>query len=117
MTDNSPSRDTFNTPSFPTISDYDGLEQNSHGHNTLETNLIVSALLLSQAYRSSHRRCSVARGVIKKRLWQRCFPVNFAKFLRTPFVTKKLWTTASEPNSMKDLLCKTEDPSFYFKFK
>ena len=23
---------------------------------------------------------------IKKRLWQRCFPVNFAKFLRAPFL-------------------------------
>ena len=23
--------------------------------------------------------------LLKKRLWQRCFPVNFAKFLRTPF--------------------------------
>ena len=23
--------------------------------------------------------------LIKKRPWQRCFPVNFAKFLRTPF--------------------------------
>ena len=38
--------------------------------------------------------------------WQSCFPVNFAKFLRTPFVTEQLWTTASEPNSMKDLLWK-----------
>ena len=27
----------------------------------------------------------------KKRLWQRCFPVNFAKFLRTLFVTERLW--------------------------
>ena len=39
--------------------------------------------------RSSHRRCSVTKGVLrnllKKRLWHRCFPVNFAKFLRTPF--------------------------------
>ena len=26
----------------------------------------------------------------KKRLWHRCFPVNFAKFLRTPFVTEHL---------------------------
>ena len=42
MTDDSPSRNTCNTPSFPTISDYDGLEQNTHGHNTLETNLNVS---------------------------------------------------------------------------
>ena len=24
----------------------------------------------------------------KKRLWQRCFPVNFAKLLRTPFLQK-----------------------------
>ena len=24
--------------------------------------------------------------LLKKRLWQGCFPVNFAKFLRTPFL-------------------------------
>ena len=50
--------------------------------------------------RSSHQRCSVKKGVLrnsqnspvpesatllKKRLWRRCFPVNFAKFLRTTF--------------------------------
>ena len=47
MTDDSQSRDICNTSSFPTISHYDGLEQNTHGHNTLETNPIVSALLSS----------------------------------------------------------------------
>ena len=26
--------------------------------------------------------------LVKKRLWHRCFPVNFAKFLRTPFLQK-----------------------------
>ena len=65
--------------------------------------------------RSSHRRCSVRKGVIRNfskftgkqlyqslyfqkvaglrpatlikwRLWHRCFPVNFEKFLRTPFL-------------------------------
>ena len=41
MTDDLPSQGTCNTPSFSTISDYDGL-----GQNTLETNFIVSALLL-----------------------------------------------------------------------
>ena len=53
--------------------------------------------------RSSHQRCSVKKvfleirkihrktpvpesaTLLKKRLWRRCFPVNFAKFLRTPF--------------------------------
>ena len=27
----------------------------------------------------------------KKRLWHRCFSVNFAEFLRTPFITEHLW--------------------------
>ena len=29
--------------------------------------------------------------LLKKRLCYRCFPVNFAKFLRTPFFTEHLW--------------------------
>ena len=28
--------------------------------------------------------------LLKKRLWHRCFPMNFAKFLRTPFLTEHL---------------------------
>ena len=28
--------------------------------------------------------------LLKKRLWHRCFPVNFAKFLRPPFLTEHL---------------------------
>ena len=27
--------------------------------------------------------------LLKKRLWHRCFPVNFAKVLRTPFLTEQ----------------------------
>ena len=69
-------------------------------------------LKLKNSFRSSHQRCSVKKGVLrnfekstgkhlcqslflvklharsatllKKRLWHRCFHVNFAKFLRTP---------------------------------
>ena len=29
--------------------------------------------------------------LLKKRLWHRCFPVNFAKFLRTSFFIEHLW--------------------------
>ena len=29
--------------------------------------------------------------VLKKRLWHRCFPMNFAKFLRIPFLIERLW--------------------------
>ena len=28
--------------------------------------------------------------LLKKRLWHSCFPVNYAKFLRTPFLTEHL---------------------------
>ena len=28
--------------------------------------------------------------LLKKRLWYSCFPVNFAKFLRTPFLKEHL---------------------------
>ena len=33
-----------------------------------------------------------ARGLQKKRLWHRCFPVNFVKFLRTPPVAASMMT-------------------------
>ena len=29
--------------------------------------------------------------LLKKRLWQRFFPVNFVKFLRTPFFMERFW--------------------------
>ena len=29
--------------------------------------------------------------LLKRRLCNRCFPVDFAKFLRTPFLTEDLW--------------------------
>ena len=50
------------------------------------------------AFRGIHWMCSVKKGVfknfakftggtlLKKRHWRKCFPVNFAKFLRTPFL-------------------------------
>ena len=34
--------------------------------------------------------------LLKKRLYHRCFPVNFAKFLRTLFFAEHLQTSASD---------------------
>ena len=74
----------------------------------------------SRGNRSSHQRCSIKKSVLgnftkftgkhlcqilffnkvaglspailsKKRLWHRCFPVNFAKFLRASFFIEHLW--------------------------
>ena len=72
----------------------------------------VSKMYANYMGRSSHRRCSIkivalknfakftgkhlcqslffnkvaAPTLLKKRLWHRCFPVNLAKFLGTPFL-------------------------------
>ena len=45
------------------------------------------------SYRSSHPKCSVRKGVLRKfaRAWHRCFPMNFEKFLRTPFLKNTSW--------------------------
>ena len=32
----------------------------------------------------------------KKRLWHRCFPMNFGEIFKNIFLTENLWTTASE---------------------
>ena len=67
-------------------------------------------------FQKLHRRCSLKNGalrnfakftrkhlyqilffkhrpatLLKKRPWHRCFPVNFVKFLRTPFLQKTLY--------------------------
>ena len=40
--------------------------------------------------------------LLKKRLWHSCFPVNFAKFLRIPFVTEHLmWQLLEEQTSTR----------------
>ena len=72
---------------------------------TIGSSLFVTSHIcnMSSNTRSSHQRYSIKTGVlknfvnftgkhlcqrvflIKKRLWHRCSPVNFAKFLRTPF--------------------------------
>ena len=62
---------------------------------------------MSVCVKCSRRRCSVKKTsleilqnsqeitcarvfFLKKRLWHRCFPLNFAKFLRTHFLTEHL---------------------------
>ena len=69
----------------------------------LHRTLLVTASVKNMS-QNSHLRCSLKIGVlknladlrpatlVKQRLWHSCFPVNVAKFLRTPFLQK----TASE---------------------
>ena len=38
--------------------------------------------------------------LLNERHWHRCFPVNFAKFLRTPFLIENLVAASVNPNSL-----------------
>ena len=45
--------------------------------------------ILQNSQENTCTRVSVAQAynfILKKRLWRRCFPVNFGKLLRTPFL-------------------------------
>ena len=93
----------------------DGRKVQRNKVSTLTPNLAGHLFTWNYENRSSRLRCSVSKGVLRnfakftgKHLCQslcfnkvaglrhRCFPVNFAKFLRTPFFTVHLWLTHSE---------------------
>ena len=48
--------------------------------------------------------------LLKIRLWHKCFPVNFAKFLRIPFITEHLWWLLLITVNISDVC-------FWFRFK
>ena len=43
--------------------------------------------------------------LLNKRIWHRCFPVNFAKFLRTPFL---VWTRIEQTK-----ICESANQSYF----
>ena len=46
----------------------------------------VKQAFLKILHNSQENTCARVSFLIKLRRWHRCFPVNFAKFLRTPFL-------------------------------
>ena len=77
--------------------------------------------IFSGSDRSSHRKCSIKKrcclrpaNLLKKRLWHRCFSLNFVKFLRTPKGHR--WTTASAVKlSFSGFKCTTDVTSNTFR--
>ena len=60
-------------------------------------------VFLLRHFRSSRPEVFCKKGwpatLLKKRLWRRCFPVNFAKFLRTSLLTEHLrWLLLAFPD-------------------
>ena len=46
---------------------------------------------LCQSLQGNFIEITLRQGLHKKESLAQCFPVNFAKFLRTPFLTEHLW--------------------------
>ena len=77
--------------------------------------LIYYFLLFLKKKHNKHNNLRPAT-LLKKEFWRRCFPVNFAKFLRTPFFTEHLWWLLLRALSFKTVnwklrLLKAKHPS------
>ena len=64
----------------------------------ISSHLRCSVKSCSYKFRKIQRKTPVSESLffspetlLKKRLWPRCFPRNFVKFLRTPFFIEHLW--------------------------
>ena len=51
----------------------------------------VKKVFLEISQNSQENTQAAPATLLKKRIWHRCFPVDFAKFLRTPFLIEHLW--------------------------
>ena len=73
------------------------------------TQNIITQQPQKPTHRSSHRRCSLRKGILRnfakfigKRpcqsffFWHGYFPVNFEKFFKNTFFTEHIWETASK---------------------
>ena len=74
-----------------------GISQNS------QENIFARVSFLIKLQASDFRPATL----LKKRLWSRCFPMNFAKFLRTPFLQNSSGRLLLYAKAMKSMiLCK-----------
>ena len=60
--------------------------ENSQKINCRDVKSIREGRVVSYADDTTSYRSSLSLQLYQKRLWQRCFLMNFAKFLRTPFL-------------------------------
>ena len=81
------------------------ISQNSQENTCARVSLLIVAGLRSAT-------------LLKKRLWRRCFPVNFAKFLRTPFLTEHLpWLLRNLNNILPEILSVYRYTHFFINFR
>ena len=80
----------------------------------------VKKIFLEISQNSQENTCARVSLLLKKTLWHRCFPVNFVKFLRTPFFTENLrWLLLSVLHMLwkHGLWWRLTSKMVYFKFQ
>ena len=79
-------------------------------------------------FRSSHQRCSTIKftgkhlcqglrpaTLLKKILWHRCFPANFSKILKTPFLQNTSGRLKFLPQRFKNICCQKIDCGKHYR--
>ena len=72
------------------------------------------SLEISKKFTGKHLRPEPAT-LLKKGLWHMCFPVNFVKFLRTPFLHRTPFVAASVLPYYSKTHCKNVIIIYYYK--
>ena len=70
------------------------ISQNSQENTCADVSFLIKLQACYHHIETSHLICydgNMPATLLKKRLRRRCFPVNFVKFLRTPFLKDHLW--------------------------
>ena len=91
---------------------------------TYASEAVVNSCSLKKAFleisRNSQENVCARVSFLKKRLWHRCFPVNFATFLRTFFLTEHLrWLllTCQSESTLYSFRTSCLKQAQYLKFK
>ena len=68
------------------------ISQNSQENTCARVSFLIKLqACVFSCIQSEYRKIRRPATLLKKRLWHRCFPMNFGKFLRTPFYIEHLW--------------------------
>ena len=78
--------------------------------------VLCKKVLLEISQNSREKPVPESLFLIKKRLWHRYFPVNFVKFLRTPFLHNTSGRLLLKKENRKNSRNKSKQRTFYFSF-
>ena len=92
----------------------------SRTHQKQSSGVVLYKKAFLEILQNSHENACARVSLLKKTLWQICFPVNFEKFLRTSFLTGQLrWLllTFQSESTIYSFRTSSSKHAQYLKFK